>query len=75
MNLTIRHHSETIRWLNRQWLVILLCIFCFPVGMAGHWKLTEFSRIRQVVGTLLSRTVGLTFRYAFFLMSLILSIN
>ncbi|GAB4010398.1 hypothetical protein GCM10028808_21060 [Spirosoma migulaei] len=50
---------EKTSWFHRTWLVIFLCIFCFPVGIFALWKSTEFAPTAKIIGTILSLAIGL----------------
>lgn len=43
--------TESIKWYDRKWLVILLCIFFFPVGLYGLWKASNISKTWKIIGT------------------------
>lgn len=32
------YQPESTRWYNKTWLVLLLCLFVFPLGLVGLWK-------------------------------------
>ncbi len=36
------------KWYNKKWLIILLCIVFFPVGLYGLWKSNIFSKGWQI---------------------------
>jgi len=40
--------SDNIKWFNKTWLVIILLIFFFPVGLYGLWKSVKFSNFLKI---------------------------
>lgn len=48
--------NEKTNWYEKEWLVIFLCFFFFPVGLYGLWKSEGFSQ-----GIKLIITIGLGF--------------
>ncbi len=41
------------QWYDKTWLVIVLCIFVFPVGLYALWKSEQFSKTWKIAGTVL----------------------
>jgi len=41
------------KWYSKQWLVIALCIFFFPVGIYGLWKNESFSKGVKITITII----------------------
>jgi hypothetical protein len=41
------------KWYSKQWLVILLCVFFFPVGLYGLWKSESFSKGGKIAITII----------------------
>ncbi len=41
------------KWYSKQWLVILLCVFFFPVGLYGLWKSASFSKGGKIAITII----------------------
>lgn len=46
--------STTEKWYNKIWLVILLCILFFPVGLYALWKSNSISKGWKFGGTLIT---------------------
>lgn len=43
--------NEKSNWFDKNWLVILLCVVFFPVGLYGLWKSSSFKMLWKVVIT------------------------
>lgn len=41
------------QWYDKQWLVLVLCIFVFPVGLYALWKSGKISKGWKVTGTII----------------------
>lgn len=41
------------QWYDKQWLVLLLCIFVFPVGLYALWKSGKISQGWKITGTII----------------------
>lgn len=46
------------KWYDKTWLVIILCIIFFPVGLFGLWKSSKISKVWKIIVTIL---IGILF--------------
>lgn len=49
----ISSHGISEKWYDKIWLVILLCLFFFPVGLYGLWQSNVISRTWKIIGTVI----------------------
>lgn len=45
--------TSSEKWYSKQWLVILLCVLFFPVGLYGLWKSDSFSKAVKIIITII----------------------
>ena len=45
--------QSTTHWYNKTWLVVILCIFFFPIGLYALWKSSVISKGWKIGGTIL----------------------
>ena len=45
--------TSSEKWYSKQWLVILLCVLFFPVGLFGLWKSDSFSKAVKIIITVI----------------------
>ena len=45
--------QSTNHWYNKTWLVVVLCIFFFPIGLYALWKSLVISKGWKIGGTIL----------------------
>lgn len=36
------------QWYDKKWLVLILCVFVFPIGLYALWKSNQFSKIIKI---------------------------
>ena len=46
-----RATPPTTKWYDRTWLVVVLCIFFFPVGLYALWKSNVIGQTGKLIGT------------------------
>jgi len=51
-------NGSQLKWYDKTWLVVLLCIFFFPVGLYALWQNSSIRRGWKIVVTIL---IGFTF--------------
>ncbi len=58
--MTSNPNTENKTWYNKGWLVILLCVMCFPVGLYALWKNETLSKGWKVgiAGLVALMTIG-----------------
>ena len=44
--------TSSEKWYSKKWLVILLCVLFFPVGLFGLWKSDSFSKAIKIIITI-----------------------
>jgi|GEM_PF-2397762 len=52
--------STIDQWYDKTWLVIVLCLFIFPIGLYALWKSQKFTKGWKIIGTLIIGFVLIT---------------